>query len=241
MAEENQTSVPHMPEGRWAFDEGVTDVFEDMLRRSIPQYDEMRKVVLSVGSRYVQRNTDIVDIGCSRGDALAGFVKRFGAYNRFVGIEVSEPMAKVFRERFAPYAMSGIVSLDQRDLRTSYPPVQSSLTLSILTLQFIPIEHRQRLVSDIYESTKPGGAVIVVEKILGASSTLNAMMVDLYYDMKRANGYTQESIDRKRLALEGVLVPLTARGNEELLAAAGFTKVDCIWRWLNFAGWVAVR
>jgi tRNA (cmo5U34)-methyltransferase len=59
--------------------------------------------------------------------------------------------------------------------------------------------------------------------------------------MKRANGYSEEQIVRKRLALEGVLVPMTARGNEELLATAGFEAIDCFWRWMNFAAWVAVR
>jgi 4-aminobutyrate aminotransferase/(S)-3-amino-2-methylpropionate transaminase len=38
-----------------------------------------------------------------------------------------------------------------------------------------------------------------------------------------------------------VLVPLTARWNEEALLSAGFREVDSFWRWMNFAGWVAVK
>jgi tRNA (cmo5U34)-methyltransferase len=59
--------------------------------------------------------------------------------------------------------------------------------------------------------------------------------------LKAEHGYSREEIDRKRFSLEGVLVPVTARWNEELLAAAGFDQIDCFWRWMNFAGWVAVR
>ncbi len=59
--------------------------------------------------------------------------------------------------------------------------------------------------------------------------------------MKRCNGYTREEIDRKRLSLEGVRVPLTARWNEELMQQAGFTRIDCFWRWMDFAGWVGVK
>jgi tRNA (cmo5U34)-methyltransferase len=66
-------------------------------------------------------------------------------------------------------------------------------------------------------------------------------MVERYYTMKARNGYTQEQIERKRLSLEGVLVPVTAHWNEELLRIAGFTQVDCFWRWMNFAAWIAVR
>jgi tRNA (cmo5U34)-methyltransferase len=66
-------------------------------------------------------------------------------------------------------------------------------------------------------------------------------MVDLYYALKERNGYTRDDIDRKRFSLEGVLVPVTARWNEELLYGSGFTHVECFWRFLNFAGWVAVK
>lgn len=43
------------------------------------------------------------------------------------------------------------------------------------------------------------------------------------------------------VTLEGILVPVTARWNEELLHEEGFRSVDCFWRHLNFAGWVAVK
>ena len=59
--------------------------------------------------------------------------------------------------------------------------------------------------------------------------------------MKAANGYSQEEIERKRLALEGVQVPLTASWNEQTLRAAGFRHVEMYWRHLNFAAWLAVR
>jgi tRNA (cmo5U34)-methyltransferase len=36
-------------------------------------------------------------------------------------------------------------------------------------------------------------------------------------------------------------VPVTAGWNEEMLRGAGFQEIDCFWRWLNFAGWVAVK
>lgn len=241
----DQVSVPlslgHEPGPRWAFDESVADVFEDMLARSIPQIDVMRRACFDLGCRYVQHQTDIVDLGCSRGDALAPFVAKFGAFNRYVGVEVAPPMLEAVRERFAGLIERSVVEIRDDDLRFVYPPVRASLTMAVLTLQFTPIEHRQRIVRDIWRATFPGGALIVVEKVLGASADLDAAMVDLYYRLKAENGYTPDEIRRKRLALEGVLVPVTSRWNEELLRSAGFSQVDCFWRWMNFCGWVALR
>lgn len=230
-----------MPDGAWKFDAEVTRAFDDMLARSIPQYDVMRQSVFNVGRRFQQDSTDIVDLGCSRGEAVAPFVEEFGAHNAFWLCEVSEPMLAAARERFEGYEASGIVHVRAIDLRDEYPPVRASVTLSVLTLMFTPMELRQRILRSIHQHTVSGGVLVMVEKVIGSSAEIDELMVDLYYDAKRANGYTEDQIERKRLSLQGVLVPVTAKWNEELLWMAGFRHVDCFWRWMNFAAWVAVK
>lgn len=230
-----------LPEGKWAFDAEVTEVFDEMLRRSIPQYDVMRNAVSEIASRFVEEKTAIVDLGCSRGDALDPLIRKFGAYNRFVGVEVSKPMLEAARKRFQGYIDCNVVSIREMDLRREFPPERASVILSVLTLQFTPIEYRLKIVREAFNSLIPGGAFILVEKVLGASAEIDDLLVDLYYGMKRDHGYSQEEINRKRLSLEGVLVPVTAAWNEQLLRQCGFSQVDCFWRYLNFAGWVAVK
>lgn len=230
-----------LPAGKWEFDGDVTTVFDDMLRRSIPQYDTMREACFDLACKYRQEKTWIIDLGCSRGEAIAALVDRFGVHNQYCGVDVSEPMLDAARQRFAGYINTGIVEIRNLDLRTAYPPHGASVTMCVLALQFTPIEYRQKILRNIYTHLTDGGALILVEKVLGADADMDEIMVDLYYRMKAANGYTQEQIERKRLSLEGVLVPVTARWNEELLKMAGFRHVDCFWRWMNFAGWVAVK
>jgi tRNA (cmo5U34)-methyltransferase len=236
------SSLGHLPRGdRWAFDDSVTGVFADMLRRSIPQYEVMRQSVFDVGRRFVRPSTQIVDLGCSRGDAMAPFVAAFGADNCHVGIDTSEPMLKSARERFAAEIGRGYVRLSGLDLRSAFPHGETSLTLCVLTLQFTPIEYRRQILRQVFRNTIPGGAVIVVEKVLGNGPVVGPLLVNLYHDLKAANGYSHEEIERKRLSLEGVLVPVTAHWNEDLLVGAGFEEVECFWRWMNFAAWVAVK
>lgn len=234
-------SLGHLPDDRWAFDEEVSRVFDDMLRRSIPQYETMRGLVLEVGKRFVRSGTDVVDLGSSRGEALAPLLETVGPSARYVAVETSPTMLEACRHRFSAEIAAGTVRLLDHDLRAGYPEVEASLTLSVLTLQFTPIEHRLRIVQDVYDHTVPGGAFVLVEKVLGGSARIDALLVDLYQGLKRASGYRQEEIDRKRLSLEGVLVPVTAAWNEDLLRRVGFHEIDSFWRCLNFAGWVAVR
>jgi tRNA (cmo5U34)-methyltransferase len=240
-AESAPSSLGYRPEGRWEFDEEVTRVFDDMLRRSIPQYETMRALVFDVGSRFVRPGTAVVDLGCSRGEALAPFIDAFGGSVRYVGVDVSPPMLQACRRRFENEIELGILELLDIDLRHGYPDSAASVTLAVLTLQFTPIDHRLRILHDAYGHTVEGGAFLLVEKVLGSSAHADRLMTDLHHELKRANGYGQEEIDRKRLSLEGVLVPATAEWNEDLLRRAGFREVECVWRCLNFAAWLAVK
>lgn len=227
-----------LPSGRWAFDDSVTAVFDDMLARSIPQYEVMRNACFDVGRRYVKEHTQVIDMGCSRGEALSRFVEQPIEGVEFIGLEISRPMLNAAAQRFQGVKNVLIV---EHDLRSPFPYRFASLTLAVLTLQFTPIEYRQRILRDVYKATVPGGAFILVEKILGATADVDRLMVETYYDMKREQGYTEDQIQRKRLSLEGVLVPVTAAWNEQLLHQAGFNQIDCFWRWMNFAAWVAIR
>lgn len=240
-AQPNIDSLVPDPGSRWQFDENVTDVFENMLARSIPDYETMRALVFDLGATLVQPGTAIVDLGCSKGDALAPFVSQFGSANRYVGVEVSAPMLQSARARFAPMIDQGIVDIRKLDLRTDYPAEMASLTLAVLTIQFTPIEYRQRILQRIAAHTQPGGALILVEKVLGSSASIDDLMIKRYYALKAEQGYSSEQIERKRLALEGVLVPVSARWTEDLVREAGFKQIDCFWRWCNFAGWVAIK
>jgi len=230
------------PKDKWEFDQGVADAFDDMLARSIPQYEVMRAACNSLACAYAQPHTDILDIGCSRGEALSTLVDKYGARNRFIGVDMSTPMLEAARARFKALINTSVVDIREHDLRSPGTITSNaSVVLSVLTIQFTPIEYRLRILTDLYKSLRKGGALILVEKVLGATHAIDSAQVDAYYGYKESNGYSQDQIDRKRLSLEGVLVPVTAHMNEEFLRAAGFNQVDSFWRWMNFAGWIAIK
>jgi len=224
--------------GRWAFDDEVAFVFDDMLARSIPAYAEMRRVVSEIGRRFLREPGRVVDLGTSRGEALASLLD-YKPNALGIACEIAPPMAAHARTYLARFAN---VAVTECDLRRDYPTLDEvDVVLAVLTLQFVPIEHRWTILANARDSLRPGGALVLVEKVLGSTPATDRLLVDAYLDRKRENGYSDEEIDRKRLALEGVLVPVTAETNEQMLSRAGFDAVEPVWRSLNFAGWVAVR
>jgi tRNA (cmo5U34)-methyltransferase len=225
---------------KWEFDDNVMQVFDDMLARSIPQYEVMRSSVVQIVSRFAIDDTIVLDLGCSNGRTLEDIAAlNYDRSLKLIGCEISEPMIRAARSRLQAIANLEIYNID---LRRDYPKLDKSVSVctSILTLQFIPIEYRQSLLNKVYRSLSKDGAFILVEKIIGESAQIDELMTDVYYEFKSSNHYSDEEIQRKRLSLEGVLVPVTDAWNRDLLARAGFTKVDCFWRYMNFAGWIAI-
>ena len=242
------SSLGHIPaSAHWKFDSTVAAVFDDMLQRSIPQYEVMRQSVFELGARYVQRRTAIIDLGASRGEAIMPFIKRNGVGNSYVCCEIAPPMLDALRDRFKGWDVEQfiggppIVDIRALDLRREYPTSPASVTLAILTLQFVPIEYRSTILRRAYENTVTGGALLLVEKVLSPNARTHDDFVTIYHASKQGAGYSEDEIARKALALEGVLVPMTAAMNESYLRAAGFSHVECFWRWMNFAGWIAVK
>lgn len=236
---EDKTVIPNGK--KWEFDEDVTAVFDDMLSRSIPDYQGMRNFCEAIGANFITPETEIVDIGCSLGRAVEGLVSRFSETNTFALYDVSEPMLARCRRRYETLIEQGRVKVENYDLRQGLKNTNCSLVLSILTLQFTPLEYRHKIVQSIYNALNNGGAFIFVEKVLGNTSTLDSVLVKEYYKLKSSNLYTQEQIESKRKSLEGVLVPLTVAWNEDLLRHTGFRQIDCFWRQLNFAAWIAIK
>ena len=214
-----------------------------MLSRSIPQYDVMRKCVVDLSRIYLKdkEKFDCLDVGCSNGLMIKNMIDNIdakGIKGNYTGIDVSEPMLEKARELFKS---NHNVYIRNCDLRTDYPNGSYDIITCILSLMFTPIEYRQNIVQNMYDSLNHGGCLFLVEKVLGNSSQISDMFIENYYDMKRENGYSQEQIDRKRLSLEGVQVCVTSDWNIELLKQAGFRKVDVFWRWCNFMGVIAIK
>lgn len=230
---------------KWEFDEHVTDVFDVMLHASIPSYHEMRRWVDAFMRRHLTRFAagTVVDLGASRGEAVARAVQEFPLAT-FHLVEVSAPMRAALELNFARQIEMGRVHVHDVDLRYKHEKLldfSPSLVVSNLTLMFVPLEYRQSVMRCIWKSLSPGGRLIFVEKILGETAESNDDLVTEYYQFKSDNGYTAEAITRKKLSLEGVLVPLTASQNEEMLERAGFQNVQRFYQALNFAGWIAEK
>jgi tRNA (cmo5U34)-methyltransferase len=229
----------------FAFDERVARVFDNMVSRSVPFYSEIQRIQSDITMDFLSEDSGVVcDLGCSTGTTIKHIAThpKCPQTVRFIGYDNSEPMLDKARAKLADEIQAGKVSLLTADL--SHLPALPECNVIIMnwTLQFVrPIE-RDHLLKNIYSALRPGGVLFLSEKILGNDSVLNRLYIDHYLQFKKSqSGYTDAENQRKREALENVLIPYRLDENYALLERAGFKHIDTYFRWFNFACIIAVK
>jgi tRNA (cmo5U34)-methyltransferase len=223
------------------FGEKVASVFDDMLHRSVPFYDEAQRMIAELAADFVTAGTNVYDLGCSTGTTLLSLDSAVPPNVRFIGIDNSEEMLQRCRQKLAAHGFNHEHELLCADLNEGIEIRNASMVLMILTLQFIRPLYRDQLVSTILRGLNENGCLILVEKVLGEDSLFNRLFIKHYYEFKKRNGYSELEISQKREALENVLVPYKLLENREMLLRAGFRYCDVFFKWYNFCGIVAVK
>lgn len=225
----------------FAFDERVAAVFPDMIRRSVPGYTELVSMLGVFAARYAQPHSQLYDLGCSLGAACLSLRARLTQPGcRIIAVDNSPAMLERCAEHIASAPGDAPVELIEADVR-EVPITDASLVAMNFTQQFLPPADRDALVAKIHAGLRPGGALLLAEKLSFDDEHQRELFETLYADFKRANGYSEMEIAQKRAALEQVMRPDTAAANEARLRDAGFSQVECWFRCLNFAAWVAVK
>lgn len=219
------------------FSPSVAEVFDDMVARSVPGYDEVQDLLVQLALRH-HRDQVVYDLGCSTGTTLQR-LSQAQAGLRLVGVDRSEAMLAAAREKL----VGAQVELLAEDIESPelFRRGRPGVVILCLVLQFLRPVRRQELLRRFYQELAPGGCLLVVEKTVQADPRTNALFIELYHDFKRRNGYSQQEIARKREALENRLIPFQPEENLEMLRLAGCPQPCVFYSWLNFQGYLASK
>lgn len=230
-----------LPHTDFVFDEKVVAVFPDMINRSVPGYATIIAMIGTLAAEYAQPQTLCYDLGCSLGAATLSMRHSITADAcEIIGVDNSEAMVQGCREAIAADGGKIPVTIECGDI-LSIPIENASIVVMNFTLQFVDPPARDDLVKKIFEGLKPGGMMILSEKIRFEDPALNDLFIEIHHRFKEQQGYSRLEISRKRAALEKVLVPETLSQHKRRLQEAGFFSYDIWFQCFNFASMVAIK
>ncbi len=223
---------------QFEFDEDVASVFDDMLRRSVPYYKEALELTTSFALKYLEDGNRVYDLGCSTASTLINIAKHSNKNFELIGVDNSHAML----ERASHKAKAFGIDINFIEDDIFNVELQSSkLIISNYTLQFIRPLMREKLIKKIYDSLEDGGIFIFSEKVISEDKILNKQFIDEYYNFKKEQGYSEFEIAQKREALENVLIPYSYEENKKMILDAGFKNFDCLFKWINFGTFIAIK
>ena len=225
-------------EKKFEFDEAVASVFDDMLSRSVPFYDEVRKLIISLILSEQKDGKKVLDLGSSTAKFLLDLHSKMDTKMLLKGLDNSPAMLERAQQKCQAFGAD--ISLELADMLT-YDYKDEDVIVTNYTLQFIRPMHRLELVKKIYDGLNDDGLFIFSEKVVFEDKRLDKQMIDIYYDYKKTQGYSEYEIAQKREALENVLIPFTIEENIRMCRDAGFKQVNTIFQWANFVTFVAKK
>lgn len=232
--------VDSIPED-FVFNERVVEVFDDMLDRSIPFYREVIEASAQLLDNILIPGDTLYDLGCATGTSLLEFSRLLQHKQlAFVGIDNSSPMLDKARLKAELYKKQDKIAFFLEDIIDFDHSGAGGVILNY-TLQFIRPLQREAFLKNIFDNLRPGGILLISEKVISHDRRLNREYIEIYHRLKKSRGYSELEIAKKREALENVLIPFSAEENTAMLSKAGFVSVETYFRWFNFASFVAVK
>ncbi|HNQ90857.1 MAG TPA: methyltransferase domain-containing protein [Verrucomicrobiota bacterium] len=206
----------------WTFrSRAVARHFDRHVRTELPWYDLATNAVAHFGRHYIPRGGVVYDIGASTGNiglALKETLDQRQA--RFTAIEESREMADRYQGP-PELAVADAVTFD-------YEPFD--FAVCFLVLMFLPVDIRAAFLRRLQGLTKPGGALLIVDKVEMPPGYVGTAFSRLTLQQKLAVGARPDDILRKELSLAGYQRPLDPLMFPK--AARTFFQVG------EFVGWI---
>jgi len=199
----------------------VAKHFDEHVREQLPWYDIATNAVAHFGRHYIPKGGQVYDIGASTGNIGNALRETLAQRNaKFIAIEESQEMA----EQYA--GPSQLVVADA----VSYAYEPFDFAVAFLVFMFLPVATRGSFLRRLHSLIKPGGALVIVDKVQMPPGYLGAVFSRLTLQQKLAVGTNPEAILQKELSLAGYQRPI----DEKVLpkGARSFFQLG------EFVGWI---
>ncbi|MCA9405499.1 MAG: carboxy-S-adenosyl-L-methionine synthase CmoA [Candidatus Omnitrophica bacterium] len=225
----------------FVFDANVADVFEDMIKRSVPGYVAIVAMIGCLAEEYVGKGTHCYDLGCSLGEVSMSIANNVQADNvKIIAVDNSEAMVEKCRTNLEKIKSRVPVDIVCNDIK-NVDITNASMVVLNFTLQFVEQDQRRGLLQKIYDGLCPGGILVISEKIIFKDEKEQELQIKLHETFKKINGYSELEIAQKRTALENVLRPDSMEEHMDRLRSEGFKNIHVWFQCFNFVSMVAFK
>jgi tRNA (cmo5U34)-methyltransferase len=209
------------------FYDGLSPEYDAAILRCVPRYKEMLWAIL----RYIPDDLApkrVLDLGVGSGNLSEVILERYPEA-KVTGLDISKEMLAVARKRL-PTDRLEPVQRDFRDL--GFEDGAFDLVVSSISIHHIDDEAKQALFRDIHRVLRPGGVIAYSDQFRGATPETYAKHIARWREESFALGATEEEWTTWMTHQDDHDFHTPLADQMAWLADAGFTDLDCPWRFL---------
>lgn len=157
---------------------------------------------------------------------------------RFVGVDPSPQMLDLARATAGPVAGDRLTLIE--GVVADAPPGPFDAATCIFVLGIVPDRGgKLELLSGVHARLKPGAPFVLADQCMDRTAPDFGQRIDRYVAYARASGVDEDMLDKARTGMAANASLATRERNEALLAEAGFSGVEVVYRGMAWVGWVA--
>lgn len=206
--------------------------FDTTILKLIPYYPQMIQALVSAIPFKESEKINIIDLGCGTGYISMKIKERFPK-SKLTCLDFAENMITQARIRLKKYDSINFYNEDFRkfEFDKTYDVAVSSLALHHLETK----KEKKKFYSKIFDSLKSRGVFYNADIILGSNDYLQKLYISKWKEFMSRTISTKEIEDTWMTKHHKEDHPEILLDQLEWLKEIGFTEVDVVWKYYNFA------
>lgn len=218
----------------------ISGAYDSIARRGMPRYEEMLETVAAC---LPDGPSDLLELGCGTGALTRLLAERYSdATLRAVDAApemIERAQARLVAAGVATAGMIADTSFEVARFEALSLP-ERSYDLIAANMSLHHVEDKQPFYTRLRLALRPGGLLVFGDELKGAHAYIEERHRDAWLEFARLPGHlSEDEVAEIVRHSEEIDHYETLPRQMELLRAAGFDPVDCVWRYLNYAVFVA--
>ncbi|MGB2992726.1 MAG: class I SAM-dependent methyltransferase [Paenisporosarcina sp.] len=221
------------------FDMEMSREYDKGIRRALPTYDAMFRIVQSFLRAHVKDAANILVVGAGGGNEIVTFGKANPTWT-FVGVDPSEAMLEVALQKAKNEGIEERVTIQTGTIeQVDLTGVFNGATC-LLVLHFVEtVEEKLSLLKTVNESLEPGSPFVLVTMYGDQSEPEFDVRMNLWKSIwLDLTDLTKDEVEGMEESVRELSFSSSTE-IEELLEQAGFERVTQFFSTTLFGGWIA--
>ena len=210
--------------------------YDSFTLRAMPRYEEMLGEIVRC---LPDQANDVLELGCGTG-SLTTLLARHYPGSAISAIDASAEMIELARDRLGS---SGIFHDDVEFMESMFEELELNEGAYDLIASNMSLHHivdKGPFYRRLHESLRPGAMLVLGDELAGALPRIQKLNWDSWLRFARDSGGLTDSEVEEIVRHEREFDHYETLPRQiELLQESGFGAVDCVWRYLNYAVFVA--